>query len=91
MLQIYLLKVKTTLENKMMTIEKHQTLFQSTWGNRDSYNHPVVEHPVTKVTLLTCKPPGQVSSAIFTNLAETATGRWLESFGLANVRSEWNY
>ena len=48
MLQIYLLKVKTTLENKMMTIEKHQSVFRSTWGNRDSYNHPVVENPVTK-------------------------------------------
>jgi len=88
-LQNYLLKVKKTLVEKKMTIEKHQNLFRSTWGNCDSYNHPVVENPVTKVTLLTCKPLGQVETSNFTNLAETATGRWLESFGLANVQSEF--
>ena len=59
-----------------------------TW-DCDSYNHPVVANPVKKVTLLTCKPPKQVETSKFQNLAETATGRWLESFGLANVRSEF--
>ena len=36
-----------------------------------------------------CKPLGQVETGKFTNLAETATGGWLESFGLANVWSEF--